>query len=46
MAKSVITCGEKSGEIAKALNKAVSPSFKNSIKKLVVRMEVEVYQKK
>lgn len=34
MAKSVITCGEKSGEIAKALNKAVSPSFKNSIKKI------------
>ncbi|MDY2912604.1 MAG: UDP-N-acetylglucosamine 2-epimerase, partial [Agathobacter sp.] len=34
MAKSVITCGEKSGEIAKALNKAVSSSFKNSIKKI------------
>lgn len=34
MAKSVITCGEKSGEIAKALNKAVSSSFKNGIKKI------------
>lgn len=34
MAKSVITCGEKSGEIVKALNKAVSSSFKNSIKKM------------
>ena len=34
MAKSVLSCGEKSNEIVKALNTAVSAEFKNSIKNM------------